>query len=148
MFMNTLTWEKRHPIGLGLIAAAAAGGSAHYGVNLPSDSAFYSSVITLGGIFAAFAVTLKSMMLSNEKKMKILADSGYKPVFMGYISSSVDGALLLCFIGLLGFFDQLSALLWFAPLVIGCFVYALLALRRITLVSNAVIKQTERRNAG
>jgi hypothetical protein len=148
MFMNTLTWEKRHPIGLGIIAAAASGGAAYYGVNLPSDSAFFSSVITLGGIFAAFAVTLKSMMLSNEKKMKILAESGYKPIFMGYFSSSIDGALLLCFIGLLGFFDQISALFWFAPLVIGCFVYALLALRRTTLVSNAVIRQTEKRSAG
>lgn len=145
---KTLTWERNHPWMLGAVAILIASVLAHMDVSLPKDSSFFSAVITLGGIFSAFSVTIKSLILSNKEKMKSLRESGYCDVFMKYLAASIDGSLMLCMVGLLGFFDYLSSMTYFTPVVIGLFIYSMFALRRVTMASTAVLRKTERRRAG
>ncbi|WP_152483295.1 hypothetical protein [Halomonas sp. THAF5a] len=145
---QTLTWERSHPYIAGVTAFAGAYGLAKYGVPFPKETSFFSAVITLGGIFSAFSVTIKSLILSNQEKIKSLKETGYHDDLMRYLRTSIDGSLILCIAGLLGFFQPLACAEEFTPLVIGLLVFSLLAIRRVTMASSAVLKQPQRRKAG
>ncbi|MBB3232903.1 hypothetical protein [Halomonas stenophila] len=145
---QSLTWERRHPYIMGVLAFAGAYGLAYYGVSLPKETSFFSAVITLGGIFSAFSVTIKSLILSNQEKIQSLKETGYHDDFMRYLAIAIDGSLFLCLAGLLGFFKPLASTMIFTPLVIGLLVFSLLAIRRVTMASSAVLKQPKRKRAG
>lgn len=146
--LRTLTWERQHPYYLGGLAFVASYLMRYTDIVLPKDASFFSAVITLGGIFAAFSVTIKSLILSNSQKVESLQDSGYYDIFMRYLATSIDASLVLCAIGLLGFIKPLSEVAIFTPLTIGMFAFSLLSLRRVTMASTAVLKQRKRRLAG
>lgn len=147
--IKSLSWERRHPYILGGMAFVGAFGLAYYyGISLPKEASFYSAVITLGGIFSAFSVTIKSLILSNQEKIKSLKDTGYHDDFMNYLAISIDGSLILCLAGLLGFFKPLASTMAFTPIVIGLLVFSLLSIRRVTMASSAILKKPERKRAG
>lgn len=145
---GSLSWERVHPYVIGCVTSALVYYFNNCGVDFDKDSAFFSSVITLGGIFAAFTITIKSIILSNEEKMKVITNSGYKQVFLTYMTESTDSSLLLCVIGFLGFIKVIADLSVFSSVVAGVFVFCLLALRRVTRITVAVLKQDTREGAG
>lgn len=145
---GNLSWERLHPYVIGSVFAALVYYFKDCGIDFDKDSSFYASIITLGGVFAAFTITIKSIILSNDKKMKVITNSGYKDVFLNYLSESTDSSLLLCVIGLLGFIGVIAELPIFSPVVAGLFVFCLLALRRVTRITVAVLKQDEKEGAG
>ena len=145
---GTLFWEKWQPLVIGICVSLLAYKLNGYGFDFKKDSAFFSSIITLGGIFSAFSVTIKSIILNNDEKMTSIKRSGYQNLFLRYLSRSIDSSLLLCVVGFLGFIQPLANVSFASAVVAGLFVYCLLALRRITRISTAVLKQGKRPNAG
>ncbi|RUR38556.1 hypothetical protein [Vreelandella populi] len=145
---NDIRWERSFPLVFGLMAAIAAYVMTRYGIDFTKDSSFFSAVITLGGIFSAFSVTIKSIMISNTEKMKVIEESGYKNDFFNYFSRAIDSSLILCAVGMIGFIDKVAGMAITTSLVAGLFVYCLFALRRVTLISSAMLRQKGRPNAG
>ena len=90
MFKSRI-WERFHPYIIACFTSVFFFYFKDSGIVFEKNSDFFSSIITLGGIFSAFTITIKSIILSNEKKMKVITDSGYKGVFLTYMYCRILG---------------------------------------------------------
>lgn len=145
---NSLFWERWHPFLFSLMSFFGAYAAGFFNIKLPESENFFVAIITLGGVFSAFSVTIKSLLLSKDDKVKSLKENDYFDVMVKYLKSSIDSSLILCLLGFLGFFDFIQEISFFLPVTVGCFVFSLLALRRVTTSSTAILRQTKRKKAG
>lgn len=134
-----ISTEYRLPMLISLVVAFILIVSHEFGLKLPNGSSFYSSIVALGGIFSAFISTMKSILISGNSKLKMLKDSGHIDDLKSYLASAMDSSLILCSIGALGFFEQVSNCYLYPVVVATCFVYSLLSLRRVYRVINLIM---------
>lgn len=107
----------------------------HFQISLPAGETLYSSLVALGGIFAAFTVSIKTFVISNRNIISSLKENNYKDLYFSYIKFSIDSSILLCLISVSGFSHTVSNWLYFDNLLITILTGALCGLRRLTNVT-------------
>lgn len=148
---RSLFFEKYYPIICGLIIVVC-----FYIIHawlefeIPSSStyAYFSALITLGGLFFGLSSAAHSLIMSSEERTKTLNDSGYMPVFERYTSESTIGAFVLIVLGVAGFFPKVSNCGMYIPLTIGALFYSLMAIKRARGVSKAIAGYKKPKPAG
>ncbi len=134
-----ISTEYKLPMLISLVVAFILLVSHEFGLKLPDGSSFYSSIVALGGIFSAFISTMKSILISGTSKLQVLKGSGHIEDLKNYLSSAMDSSLILCSIGALGFFEQVSSCYLYPVIVASCFVYSLLSLRRVYRIISLIM---------
>ena len=148
-FYQTLTFEKYYPLFFGgLVLFLCFYLAESWMLVLPRGDSFLSSVVTLGGIFAGFTLTLKAFVLSDVDRVKKLQESSYYDVYMSYVTQSIDVALLLSASAIFGFFGTLKDNNMYLSFLVSMTVISLLCVRRSAKISTATITAKSRPKAG
>ena len=137
---SPLNRERAYPYVGGLIASGIVMLLSDSGYKLSYSEDMLASLVSLGGIFAGFLATVKTLLLTmNVVVLNRLKESGYLNDLLRYLREGIYGALLLCVIAMVGFNE---AMLWpekHVALLFGALVFSLLALYRITRIAMALL---------
>jgi len=133
--VTPLLIEHIYPWLIGLAVFGLATGAHFLGVKLPSNDAFFSALVSLGGVFAGFMATLKAMLFGMEAStFKRLQQSGYMEDLINYLSCALWGSLVLCVVALVGFFDIATHVVVDAG-VLAIVTFALSSIYRVTVIA-------------
>lgn len=140
MKLTALQRERYYPYVLGAVACAAVLWIDHKGYSISYSENMLASLVSLGGIFAGFLATVKTLLLTMSGPVqKRLSDSGYIDDLLRYLREGVYGSLLLCILAMVGFASAMKFPEVHAALLFGVLCFALLALYRITRISMALL---------
>lgn len=137
--LTALGWERAYPWALGLLAFMLAVWAGWMGLSPSRSSGYLGAAVSLGGVFAGFMATIKALLFSMDGVVfRRLKSSGYIHDLVRYVSEALWGSLLLCGVGISGFFTPPH---WWMidALLLGVAVFALSAIHRVTRISTALL---------
>lgn len=134
--MSSLAWERVYPYFFGGTAIAAVALLDKYGYKVSYNEAMLAAGVSLGGIFAGFLATVKTLLLTIGTEIRrALIESGYMHKLLCYLREGIYGSLALSLAAMLGFN---AAMRWpsaHAAVLYGLLVFAILSLYRIARIS-------------
>ena len=140
MKLTALQRERYYPYVWGAVVCAAVLWIDHKGYSISYSENMLASLVSLGGIFAGFLATVKTLLLTmNGLVQKRLSESGYIDDLLRYLREGIYGSLLLCILAIVGFANAMKFPAVHAALLFGVLCFALLALYRITRISMALL---------
>ncbi|WP_329839137.1 hypothetical protein [Stenotrophomonas geniculata] len=99
-----------------------------------------SAVISLGGIFAGFLATIKTLLLTISSDVKDrLTVSGYMKDLLAYLREGIYGSLILCVVAMLGFSGAMRWPDYHAAVLYGALLFSVAALYRISRISISLL---------
>ncbi|QOW20365.1 hypothetical protein INQ41_04905 [Lysobacter ciconiae] len=140
MKLTPLQRERYYPYVGGMVAFAVVLWIHHKGYSISYSENMLASLVSLGGIFAGFLATVKTLLLTMSGPVqKRLNESGYIEDLLRYLREGIYGSLLLCILAMVGFANAIKFPEIHAALLFGLLSFALLALYRITRISVALL---------
>lgn len=138
--MTPLTFERIYPYFLSVLAAGAVAVVDFYGYKVSYSDNMLSALISLGGIFAGFLATVKTLLLTISSDVKAsLTESGYLKPLLAYLREGIYGSLVLSVVAMAGFN---AAMKWqdvHASILYGLLGFAVAALYRISRISVSLL---------
>jgi hypothetical protein len=132
--------ERIYPHIIGAGTAALVYDAHLFAIALPQGENLLAAVVSLGGIFAGFLATIKTLLLgANEKTLDRLRRSGYIAELKRYLSEGIWSAILLCVVAIVGFSKSLVDDFRFLCVLFGVLAFCLAALFRITRIGMALL---------
>lgn len=140
MKFTALQRERYYPYFWGVVACAAVLWIDHKGYSISYSENMLASLVSLGGIFAGFLATVKTLLLTMSGPVqKRLSESGYIDDLLRYLREGIYGSLLLCILAMIGFANAIKFPAIHAAVLFGALCFSLLALYRITRISTALL---------
>lgn len=140
MKITKLQRERYYPYFWGVIACVAVWWIDRKGYSISYSENMLASLVSLGGIFAGFLATVKTLLLTMSGPVqKRLVESDYIEDLLRYLREAIYGSLLLCITAMIGFANAIKFPAIHAAAMFGLLVFALLALYRITRISMALL---------
>lgn len=134
--MSSRSFERVYPYAWGLVATGVVFFLNACGYKVSYSENMLSAVISLGGIFAGFLATIKTLLLTIASDVKrTLHDSGYMDPLLSYLKEGIAGSLLLCLIAMVGFDRAVASSVAHAALIYGFLLFSVAALYRITVIA-------------
>jgi len=138
--ITSLQIERYYPYIGGLIAGAAVIVVARTGWRLSYSENMLASLVSLGGIFAGFLATVKTLLLTMDRAVLArLKSTGYVADLLRYLKEGIYGSLVLCVVAMLGFNTAMRWPVYHAALLFAALIFSLLALYRISRIAMALL---------
>lgn len=138
--LTDLQRERMYPYVAGLTACVVAIFVDSLGYKVPYNDSMLEALVSLGGIFAGFLATLKTLLaaMSNDTYSR-LKDSGYITDLLTYLMEAIWGSLLLCVVAMFGFNGSIKYPATHAALLFGLLFFALMSLYRVTKIGMGLL---------
>jgi hypothetical protein len=128
--------ERAYPYVLGGAAFLWTLGVSRLHYDVPYNDDLLASLVSLGGIFAGFLATLKTLLSAIGEAAYIrLKQSGYLHDLLLYLKEAIWGSLALCVCAMFGFSNAMSQPIFHCAVLFGLLFFSLAALYRITKIS-------------
>ncbi|WP_164170596.1 hypothetical protein [Stenotrophomonas maltophilia] len=138
--LTDLHRERAYPYAGGLLAGVAVFALAKAGYSVSYSENMLASLVSLGGIFAGFLATVKTLLLTmNSETLRSLRTSGYMGDLLTYLKEGIYGSLILCVLAMLGFNEAMRWPSFHAATLYSALFFSLLALYRISRISIALL---------
>ena len=136
--------ERIYPYAGGIAAGLVVLALSRCGYTLSYSEEMLSALVSLGGIFAGFLATVKTLLLTMDRVvMRRLRESGYISDLLLYLKEGIYSSLILCLVAMIGFNSAISDPENHAALLFSVLFFALLALYRIARISMALLLNPE-----
>lgn len=133
--LTELQRERAYPYLLGGVAFLWTLGVDRLSFEVPYNDGLLSSLVSLGGIFAGFLATLKTLLGAiGDDAYARLKSSGYLDDLLLYLREAIWGSLALCVFAMFGFADVMLYPIFHCALLFGLLFFSLAALYRITKI--------------
>lgn len=138
--MTPLKFERAYPYFVAIGAAGVVAAVDLFGYKISYSDNMLSALISLGGIFAGFLATVKTLLLtiSNDVKSS-LTESGYLGPLLAYLREGIYGSLLLSVVAIAGFNTAMKLPDVHASVLYGLLGFAVAALYRISRISVSLL---------
>ena len=137
---TALQGERAYPYLGGVIAGGVVVLLSKYGYKVSYSENMLASLVSLGGIFAGFLATVKTLLLTMDQRVfKRLAESDYINDLLRYLKDGIYGSLLLCIVAMVGFNNAMRWPDVHAAVLFAALIFSLLALYRITRIAMALL---------
>lgn len=139
--------ERAYPYAGGFVAGVVVLLLAQCGFKVSYSENMLASLVSLGGIFAGFLATVKTLLLTMDRiVLQRLKESGYIADLLCYLKEGIYGSLLLCLFAMIGFNEAMRWPERHAALLFAALFFALLALYRISRISMALLLDSQSDN--
>lgn len=134
--MNLRT-EKYYPIACSVVILGALGMLIQYtSFKMPSSENMLSSLASLGGVFAGFIATAKTILLGLRERVRLrLVNSKYILDIRRYFTEALWVSLALCVMSVIGFVPVLKVTPSYVALLFALLAYSLACLHRIARIA-------------
>lgn len=134
--MGSRSVERFYPYLWGFAAVGVVVYLDKHGYKISYSENMLSAIISLGGIFAGFLATIKTLLLTIGSGVKrMLNDSGFMAPLLVYLKEGIASSLILCLVAMLGFDRAIASGVGHAALIYGLLLFSVAALYRITVIS-------------
>ena len=141
--------EMLYPAIIGAVSVIVAAAWMSVGGTLPKSENLLSSLVSLGGVFAGFIATAKTIVAGmNKRTLTRLNKCGFASDLRHYLAEGLWVAFALCAMSIVGFTDSLKERGWYIAILFALAAYALACLHRIAVIAMNLLHQNDADTTG
>ncbi|MFA6230751.1 MAG: hypothetical protein WC617_11375 [Rhodanobacter sp.] len=101
-------------------------------------SAFFSAVLSLGGVFTGFMATLNTLLYGmSDQTYGRLKDSGYFQDLRRYLAEALGGSFAMCLVAIAAFYSPNA--MWARVALIGVTTFSIASIYRVTRIGTSLL---------